>query len=192
MYSFSFISLCATKKVLTTGREIPVKLSTYAFAELGAKHEVIGILKRHHYSKSSLHLTRFILIINHITCSIFSLEGDALVPLDTVILFELESVPFRAPGRGLKHKEERTLLFRERTAQKMLSLCEKIYLKQDRNPKCPTKGYQVTGRIANVGERPFTYQGMSWCLLPPVLEIVDPAFKYINCCCTLTAVQIND
>lgn len=69
----------------------------------------------------------------------------------------------------------------------MLSLCEKLYLKRHRNPKGPRKGYQVTGGIAKVGERPFMSRDLVM-PLSPVPEILDPAFKYINWCCTLTAV----
>ena len=92
----SFYYCLCNQKGLTTGLVIPVKLSTFAFAELGVKCEVLKILKRHRVFKASLHLTTFNLIIIHITYSTFSLEGEALVPQDSAIRFELISTSFRA------------------------------------------------------------------------------------------------
>lgn len=91
-----FILLFVKQKGLTTGLVIPVNLSTFAFAELAAKCEVIKILKRHHIFKANLHLTTFNFIIIQITYFTFSFEGDVLVPQDSAILFELLSISFRA------------------------------------------------------------------------------------------------
>lgn len=159
VYATPYISLCATKKDLTTGLEIPVKSSTFAFAELGAKCEVIRILKRHHYLKSSLYLTRFNVTITHITCSTFSLEGGALVPLDTVILFELVSIPFRAPGRTLKHKEEsNSPIQRKNSTKDALTLWEAL-LKAGQKPKMSKEGLPSNRRDSKGGREAFHVKG---------------------------------
>lgn len=159
VYASLYISLCATKKGLTTGLEIPVKSSTFAFAELGAKCEVIRILKRHHYSKSSLHLTRFNVIITHITCSTFSLEGDVLVPLDTFTLLEWVSIPFRPPGRALKHKEESNSPIQRKNSRKdALTLWEAL-LKAAQKPKRSKEGLSSNRRDSKGGREAFHVKG---------------------------------
>lgn len=61
-------------------------------------------------------------------------------------------------GETWNIRRKATLLFKERV-QKMLSLCEKLYLKQDRNLKCPRKGYQVIGGISKGGREAFHIEG---------------------------------
>lgn len=150
--------VCATKKVWQQDLVIPVKLSTFAFAELGAKCEIIKIVKRHHIFKASLHLTTFNLIIIYITYSTVSLEWDALVPQDAAILFEL--VFLSGPtGRALKHKEENNSPIQRKNStkvQEMLSLCQWLCLKPDRNPG---RDIEWQRRDRKGGKEPFDIKG---------------------------------
>lgn len=122
-----FLLLFVQPKRSTTGLVTPVKLNISAFAKLGAIGEVTKILKRHHIFKASFHLTAFNLIIIHITHSTFSSEGDALVPQDSAILFQLGSISFRAHGEPRNMRRKTTLLIQRKNStggQKMHSLCE--------------------------------------------------------------------
>lgn len=94
MHLFIFLFV-QPKKDLKTG------LDAYKVKQMWAKCEIVRIVKKHHYLKLSLHLTTFHLIITHITFSIFSLEGEESVPLDTVITSEFFEGPRERPE---KHK----------------------------------------------------------------------------------------
>lgn len=181
------ISLYATKRGLTAGLEVP-KAKHICSCRTRGKMWSYRNSEKASLLKSSLHFTTFNLVITHLTCSIYSLEGEASVPLDTVILFWMLSGTQRDTW-NIRRKA--TLLFKERKAQKMLSLCEKLYIKQDRNPKCSRKDFWVTGGISKGGREAFHIKGCCD-VLSPVLEILKPAFKYINCCYTLIAEQIPD
>lgn len=62
-------------------------------------------------------------------------------------------------GDTWKREEESNSPIQRKKSIKMLSLCEKLYLKQDRNPKCPRKGYWVTGGTSKGAREAFHIKG---------------------------------
>lgn len=94
-------------------------------------------------------------------------------------------------GDSWNIRRKATLLLKARKAQKMLSLCQKLYLKQDRNPNCPGKGYQVSGGISKGGRKAFHNKGCHDAFYLQYWRYWTQHLN-VNCCYTLTAVQITD